>query len=65
MALRQVFVVQDTRSGNFLSDTCDYVQSLSQAGRLFDPGEAKDTAICQLGYEYEIHSFYEDDGDAE
>ena len=60
--LARVFVIQDTRSGNFLNRDCDFVQSLKQAGRLYDAQEALDTARTQLGPDYEIHSFYEVDG---
>lgn len=54
-----VWVIQCTVSGNFLGSDLALHQSLAQAGRLFDHGEAKDTAISQLGYEYEIHQFWE------
>lgn len=57
--LVQVWVIQDTRSGNFLDRDCDHTQSLKRAGRLYSFEEARDTAICQLAYEYEIHTFWE------
>lgn len=54
-----VWVIQCTHSGNFLGRDLQLHQSLTQAGRLYDQQEAKDTAICQLGYQYEIHQFWE------
>lgn len=59
--LVQVFVIQDTRSGNFVARDLSMRMSLSEAGRLYDRDIARDTAICQLGYEYEIHQFWERD----
>lgn len=61
LELVQVFVIQDSRSGNFLTRECGMTQSLKRAGRLYDKQEAVDTARAQFGGEYEIHSFYEHD----
>lgn len=59
--LVQVWVIQDQRSGMFLRRDLGYARSLKEAGRLYDPQEAKDTARCQFGPDYEIHSFWEVD----
>jgi hypothetical protein len=57
--LRQVWVIQDERSGNFLGEDLQFHLSLAQAGRCTDALSARDTAICQLSYEYLIHTFWE------
>lgn len=56
-----VYVIQDTRSGNFVARDLSMRMSLSEAGRLYDRQVALDTAVCQLGYDYEIHQFWERD----
>lgn len=57
--LVQVFVIQEMSSGRFLSRNCGLVKSLTGAGRMHDAQEALDTAVCQFGGEFQIHSFYE------
>lgn len=59
VSLRPVWIVQCTRSGNFLGSDLELHQSMKRAGRIYDAGEAKDTAVCQLGWDYEIHQFWE------
>jgi hypothetical protein len=57
--LVRVYVVQDARSGQFLRGDLGYSQSLKGAGRIYDMQEARDTAVSQIGYEWEIHEFWE------
>lgn len=57
--LVQVFVVQDCRSGSFLRADLEFGRSLSEAGRLEDREEARQTGISQLGYEFEVHELWE------
>lgn len=59
--LVRVWVIQCTRSGNFLARDLSMVQSLKCAGRLYDAQEALDTARTNFLDDYEIHSFYEVD----
>lgn len=56
-----VWVIQDSRSGNFLGRDLQLYGSLKKAGRLYDPEEALATARSQFGYDYEIHTFWEFD----
>ncbi len=54
-----VWVIQCIRSGNFLTRELDLNPSLRFAGRLYSEQAARDTAISQFSYEYEIHHFWE------
>lgn len=55
----QVWVIQDTVSGNFLGADLEMYLSLERAGRLYDRQAAYDTAVCQFGYDYLVHTFWE------
>ena len=57
-ALVPVWIVQDTRSGNFVGQDLQMHLSLADAGHCFSRQEALDTAVCQLGYEYLIHQHW-------
>lgn len=58
-ALVPVYVIQCTVSGNFIGRDLAYHQSLSEAGRLYHYEDARNTAIGELGPDYEIHQFWE------
>lgn len=60
-ALVSVWIIQETRSGLFLGSDLQLHQSMKRAGRLYSEESARDTAVCQFSYDYEIHSFYEFD----
>lgn len=57
--LRQVWVIQDKRSGKFLHLDLYLTKSLKHAGRAPDPLCARETAELNLHGEYEIHTFFE------
>ena len=56
---RQVFVIQCTSTGKFLTQELCYAYSLRLAGKLLSLDEAVDTALCNLGEDFEVHSFWE------
>lgn len=57
---RQFWIIQDVRTGQFLSVNLNWVSSLGRAGRLYDEGEAESTAAWNCsGDEYRIYSFFE------
>lgn len=56
-----VWVIQDSSSGRFLGPDLELHSSLKLAGRLYSEQSARDTAVSQFSYEYELHQFYEFD----
>lgn len=54
-----VWVIQDQHSGMFLCADLSLSVKLGDAGRLYSLESARDTAITQFGYEYEISQFWE------
>lgn len=59
--VRRVWVIQSRDSGLFLNKDLFLVPSLRHAGRCFDYESALTTAQWNLGEEFEIFSFYEED----
>ncbi|WP_263770044.1 hypothetical protein [Propionivibrio soli] len=57
--LRQVWVIQDKRSGMFLHLDLYLTRSLKEAGRAPDPLCAQETARLNLSGPFEIHTFWE------
>lgn len=57
--VRSAYVIQDRRSGLFLSEELGFVVSFAKAGRLYDIDEALDTAFDNFDPgEFEIHEFF-------
>lgn len=57
--LVQVYVIQCKSTGEFLCPDLTYSRLLKDAGRLFDPTEAAETAQCNLDHDYAISTFWE------
>lgn len=57
--LVQVYVIQCKSTGEFLRSDLTYSRFLKEAGRLFHPTEAAETAQFNLEHDYEIATFYE------
>lgn len=57
--LVQVYVIQCKSTGEFLCADLTYSRLLKDAGRLFHPTEAVETAQFNLEHDYEIAAFYE------
>lgn len=57
--VRSAFVIQDRRTGLFLTEELGFASSFARAGRLFDREEAVDTAFDNFDPgEFEIHEFF-------
>ncbi len=60
---RQVFVVQDRQSGEFMCPSVDgdvgYTMYLSEAGKFYELETAIETAELHLDGDYKISTFYE------
>lgn len=63
MGFRRAYVIQDRDSGEFLYPSPDgdvgCTKFLRDAGRLYDPEEAIETAQINLGCDFVITSFFE------
>lgn len=55
----QVYVIQCKSTGEFLCSDLTYSRYLRDAGRLFDPTEAAETARFNLDHDFLIDTFYE------
>lgn len=60
LEVREACVIQDKRTGFFLTDDLGFAGSFARAGRLYDIDEALDTALDHFDPgEFEIHWFFE------
>lgn len=56
--IRQVFVIQSTKTWQFLAADLSFVGNLSWVGRFYNWDEAFETGSAHLGQDFVVHTFY-------
>lgn len=54
----QVYIVQCVSTGEFLSHALNYTKRVGSAGYFFNIESARETAINELDFDFELFSFY-------